>query len=111
MDSTTQIQNHGGKKKGSFGFLAILIVIAIILAATNPSKEDFTEYVVDHINVSSSSNNAFAAGMTNLIGKPILSAMTARDNYTLFSVFTINDGMHPVKVIGMFNDVYFNIEN
>ncbi len=84
----------------------ILLVVALGLALTNPDKEDFKEYVAKNLQkelVKKGDKDAvsrifkpLADGLAQL-GGSLSSAFAHRENYYLFSVFTLGpDGEQDV---------------
>lgn len=87
-------------------FIIILLVVSV-LWATNPNLEDFSEYLVNQ--ASKESDSALAIGIFKALGPNMVKAVTIRDDYGIFSIFTFHDGKKKTKVVGMLNGIFFGI--
>ena len=82
----------------------ILLVVALILALTNPDKDDFKDFVTQNIQkelVKKGKNDQvsqifkpLADGLAQL-GGSLSSAFAHRENYYLFSIFTLGPENEP----------------
>ena len=82
----------------------ILLIVAFVLAVTNPDKEDFKEFMKEQINKElvnktekdevSKIFQPLAEGLAQL-GGTLSSAFAHRENYYLFSVFTFGKDNDP----------------
>jgi hypothetical protein len=59
--------------------------------------------------ISKESDVVFLKGLTKLIGQPLIEAITTRDDYVIFSIFTINEGDNAYKAIGLLNKVFLKL--
>ncbi|MCY9530037.1 hypothetical protein ABEW50_00035 [Paenibacillus jamilae] len=86
------------KKKSSLTYLVIGVLL-IILAVTNPNKDDFTDYV----SKKADANHFVASVAFKLLGME-------RDNYIFFSKFSFyNVNGDKVIVYGLLNGVFFSL--
>ncbi|WNS44974.1 hypothetical protein [Paenibacillus sp. MMS20-IR301] len=69
--------------------LLVLILLAAALALTNPVKSDFSKYALN--NLEDSIGISIGEGVSSLVGEPVVESFTLRDNYILFSVFSLPD--------------------
>ncbi|MFD1906242.1 hypothetical protein ACFSQ7_23005 [Paenibacillus rhizoplanae] len=60
-----------------------------MMAVTNPGKEAFSEYSVK--NLENTLDQEIGDGITKLVAQPVVESLTERDNYILFSVFSVPD--------------------
>lgn len=97
-------------RKGSRGRASkwiVLLLIAILFGVTNPSTDDFSNDWVEQ--VTDDSDNALTKGIVSTIGKGYIEASTKRDNYVIFSIFTVNDGLLSAKYIGFLNRFFIKL--
>ena len=97
-------------RKGSKGRASkwiVLLLIAILFGVTNPSTDDFSNHWVEQ--VTDDSDNALTKGIVSTIGKGYIEASTKRDNYVIFSIFTVNDGLLSAKYIGFLNRFFIKM--
>ena len=77
------MNNKGRKKNRSW----LLIVILIIMAVTNPDKEDFTEHIVSQ----NSSGNVLEDYFTYAATELMVDTMTEENDYFIFTTFEVHD--------------------
>lgn len=77
------------RKKTAAKLSFVIIVVLVLLAVMNPGKEDFGEYAVNHLE--GTLGVEFAGGITDLVAQPLVESFTIRENYILFSTFSIPD--------------------
>lgn len=81
-------------------FLIILILLAIILIITNPTKQDYVDWAKQQ--VVNNSNTGFEKAIVYLIGDNILNDVTTTKNFVIFSLFETNiDETHNYITIGI----------
>lgn len=76
------------RRSGGKSFL-VLILVLIVMAVTNPGKEAFSEYSVK--NLENTLGQEIGDGITKQVAQPVIESLTVRDNYILFSVFSVPD--------------------
>lgn len=69
-------------------FLIILLFLTIILAVTNPTKQDYIDWAKQA--VVNNSNSNFEKAFVDLIGGSILNDVTITKNFVIFSLFETN---------------------
>jgi hypothetical protein len=67
----------------------VIIAVLVLLAVMNPGKEDFGEYAVNHLE--ETLGGGLAGGITSMVAQPMVESFTIRENYILFSTFSIPD--------------------
>jgi hypothetical protein len=67
------------------GILLIIIIISMII--TNPSKDDFFEWINNQ--AIEASESSLESVLANMIVTPLLRSVTVRKDYILFSTYTI----------------------
>ncbi|MEK3684712.1 hypothetical protein GC101_02440 [Paenibacillus sp. LMG 31459] len=80
---------HKVRKKTAAKLSFVIIVVLVLLAVMNPGKEDFGEYAVNHLE--ETLGVELAGGITSLVAQPMVESFTIRENYILFSTFSIPD--------------------
>lgn len=80
---------HKVRKKTAAKLSFVIIVVLVLLAVMNPGKEDFGEYAVNHLE--ETLGVELAGGITSLVAQPMVESFTIRENYFLFSTFSIPD--------------------
>lgn len=80
----------------------IAILILILLAVTNPSKDDFSTWLKEKMQ--SSSENVLTKGVVSLFGSTIIENSTTSTDYILFSVYDFKLGGKKVKIIGILHN-------
>lgn len=86
------VEEHAVRNTKTRKFRNVLIVIGLLLVALavlNPTREDFTEFAAD--NLHDKLGDWLPGGATDLLARPLLNSITVRDNYILFSVYSIPD--------------------
>lgn len=82
--------------------LIVLISIFIVIAlfGSNPSEADFANYI--GYSIYSGSDSLLEALAAVVVGK-VSQYMTDRDNYILFSIYTLRLGDHYASYLGLLN--------
>jgi len=89
--------------------LIIVIIICFGLNITNPAREDFQVFINDVISkefISNTDNGVlvnFISGVASSFVSKTAYNSTTRDNYYLFSIYTVNLMDEEYKFIGIFN--------
>lgn len=95
-------------KRVRYGTFIILLLVTILLAVTNPTKEDFSDYIVKEI--TGDSDGIIIKGIANSLGKTVIEAASKRDDYVLFSIFSVNGGESSSgKYLGFLNSVFITL--
>lgn len=85
-------------KSGNYKFWIIMGFILILLAVTNPSKEDFVEWVVNS-SMEESDNEWVSAGI-NLFGSPVINGVTTQQDLIFVSIFKMELGTEKTSTLG-----------
>jgi len=80
------------------GILLIIIIVAMII--TNPSKDDFFEWVENE--AIESSESTLGGALTNIFISPLIKSITVRKDYFLFSTYTIEIDQDETLYLGIF---------
>lgn len=84
--------------------LVILLLVIIIFAITNPTKEQFIKYAKEQI-IHEFNNNFIATGLTSLAGDSVIENSTTTTNYIIFTVFKtsiLKNDIYHLGVLGNF---------
>lgn len=94
-----------------------LLITLVILAISNPTREDFVDYGMNRPD--ELFNTGESGVITNIIAKSLLDSFTGRENYILFSVFSIpkvKDNNHFIgdiqekkKYLGLFKIIFIEL--
>jgi len=82
-----------------FTFLIIILAIIILLVASNPSKDEFVEWFTIQIEKDA---NSLTEILSKTIGRPLINAYTTRNDYTIFSFYTLTSPEEEIKYLGLF---------
>ncbi|MCD6446546.1 MAG: hypothetical protein J7L40_00090 [Candidatus Marinimicrobia bacterium] len=82
------------------GILLIIIIISMII--TNPSKDDFFEWINNQ--AIEASESSLESVLTNMIVTPLLRSVTVRKDYVLFSTYTIEFDEDKTAFLGIFKN-------
>lgn len=105
------------RRSGGKSLLVLILVVLVVMAVTNPGKEAFSEYSVK--NLENTLDQEIGDGITKLVAQPVVESLTERDNYILFSVFSVpdlkktnffsGDGGATKKYIGLFKILFIKL--
>lgn len=73
----------------NFLLLLIIVGIVIVLVTTNPSKNEFIDWLSNQLN--EKADSGIEKFVNKTIGKPIISLSTTRSDYTVFSLYHVKD--------------------
>jgi len=79
-------------------------ILLVLLAATNPTQADFTDWIKGKVNQKVKNNGLRVLG--NLLAEPLVAATTTRTNLLFCSVFTAHlseeDQRHTLGILTFF---------
>lgn len=109
MEGNTAFEPQSARKggKGRVGSLIVILLVVILLAVTNPSTDDFIAHNLK--NISDETSSSFEKGLVSNLARGYFEASTVRDNYVVFSTFTVTDGALSAKFIGFLNGFFIKI--
>lgn len=85
-----------------------LIGIALLLALTNPTTDDYADYFRAEL-AREAGNDQFAGALVSLFGGvagSLFANATTRDNYVLFSVYTTSINRDEIVTLGMLGNFF-----
>lgn len=85
-------------KSGNYKFWIVIGFILILLAVTNPSKEDFVEWVVNS-SIEESDNEWVSAGI-NLFRSSVINGVTKQQDLIFVSIFQMELGTEKTSTLG-----------
>ncbi|AIQ52678.1 hypothetical protein [Paenibacillus sp. FSL R7-0331] len=99
MDPYVERQYERRAKPGRIRNLLIVLVILVgVLALLNPAIEDFAEYAVDDLQ--DTLGASLPEGLGQAMIKPLVQSLADRENYIIFSVFSLPDIQDSSTFIG-----------
>ncbi|WP_310833158.1 hypothetical protein [Paenibacillus pedocola] len=118
MDNIVERQPvHNYTKRRFRNFLLILGLFLVALAVLNPTREDFSEFAADDLH--DKLGDWLPGGATDMLARPLLNSIAERDNYILFSVYSIpdikdgktfiSDIQAEKKYLGLFKRFFFEL--
>ncbi|MEK4042360.1 hypothetical protein NSU18_01760 [Paenibacillus sp. FSL H8-0048] len=119
MNSRYDTPSHARRVRRRSGgkSLLVLILVLVVMAVTNPGKEAFSKYSVK--NLENTLDQEIGDGISKLVAQPVIESLTKRDNYILFSVFSVpdlkntdfftGDGGATKKYIGLFKILFIKL--
>lgn len=90
--------HYSSNKSGNYKFWILIGFILILLAVTNPSKDDFVKWVVNS-SVEESDNEWVSAGI-NLFGSSVVSGVTTQQDLIFVSIFKMELGTETTSTLG-----------
>ncbi|MFW6022409.1 MAG: hypothetical protein ACOCQW_02695 [Halanaerobiaceae bacterium] len=93
--------------KKTVNVLIVLLLVVILLVLTNPSEEDFLDWSMQQLEQESQSE--LEELLEGVIGRPVLQMATEKQDYLLFSIFTINKGGNSAVYIGFLRYIFIRI--
>jgi hypothetical protein len=90
----------------SLAFVIALVAVAGLMLYTNPSMEDFSNYVRQHVIKESQkeTDGPFGQALASILGGiagGVASSQTVRTDYILFSTYEIQLGKERFKALGI----------
>lgn len=83
--------------------MILVVALLVVMAITNPSKQEYISWVKEQAIVQSSSDNLEKDFIT-LLGSPLIDSATTTKRYIFFSIYETNwDANINFEVVGVFN--------
>lgn len=76
-----------------------IVLVLIIMGATNPTYADYRDYEQSQLKASSS--GPIESGLVSLFGSAILSVTTTERNDKIFTIFTTDNGTTKENTLGI----------
>jgi hypothetical protein len=80
--------------------IIIVLLLALAMAITNPGKDDFITWAVEEFK--ENSNSELEALLGGVLGRPVLTVATTREDYFIFSIFTVEQTDEAAIFLGVF---------
>ncbi|MDF9839210.1 MULTISPECIES: hypothetical protein [unclassified Paenibacillus] len=88
MDPYTERQVERRARPGRIrNMLLVLLILLGVLAWLNPSTEDFADYAADDLQ--EILGTSLPVGLNQAVVRPLVKSLAERDNYIIFSVFSL----------------------
>ncbi|MFP4015774.1 MAG: hypothetical protein ACLFUI_01965 [Halanaerobiales bacterium] len=87
--------------------IIIMLLVAILLILTNPTKDQFISWAVNQAENNADSEVERIFG--DVIGRPVLEISTSRNSYLLFSIFTIDKGDNQGVFLGFMRYIFVKV--
>lgn len=86
----------------------IVLLLLTVLVLANPDKDDFINWAIKEVEENSESEiEEFLGGV---LGRPLLSMSTSREDYLLFSLFRINKTNDQGIYLGLLKYIFIKIK-
>ncbi|MFW6029987.1 MAG: hypothetical protein ACOCRO_06995 [Halanaerobiales bacterium] len=85
--------------------LIIILLLAILMIITNPDQEDFINWAIEQ----EETDTALERKLGDVIKRPLLTLATSREDYILFSIFTIQETGEKTVYLGIFQNGFIRI--
>jgi Domain of unknown function (DUF4359) len=89
--------------KKSYILIGSLLFLLILMATTNPSKSDYELWAAEQITKEE-------GALVGWISNPVLSSMTEKSDYIIFSVYRTKLDRTEITTYGAFNHFIWSIE-
>lgn len=96
--------------KGILFFVALVLLVSLIGFATNPSYEDYKEWYKTQNYENVEAFSKLEQSVVGLVSDFVADSIVVRDDYKVFSLYTMDSDNYNYKVIGVFNN-FFVLEN
>ena len=85
-------------------FLILILVAATFLAITNPTKDEFISWGVQEMQAESETD--LEKIIEGVVGEQVLKVKSTRENYVIFSIFTVDSGEEDIRYIGILEQFF-----
>lgn len=96
--------------KGTFSLVALLLIVSLIGFATNPTYEDYKKWYKSENYKDVEATTKIEQAVVGLVSDFVSDNSVVRDDYKVYSMYTMNSDKYNYKVIGVFNN-FFILEN
>lgn len=87
--------------KNRYKWWVVLVLVLALLAISNPSKSEYTTWVLEQ--TKKETGEQYSQEFIESVGGPMISAVTTRSNYLLFSIYTTDIEGEKASTLGVFN--------
>ncbi|MFP4661582.1 MAG: hypothetical protein ACLFPF_05275 [Halanaerobiales bacterium] len=91
----------------TISIIIVVLLIAILLILTNPSKDQFINWAMAQ--AENNANSEVERILGDVIGRSVLELSTSRNSYLLFSTFTIDKGDNQGVFLGIMRFVFIKL--
>ncbi|MFE6074952.1 hypothetical protein ACFVQB_10800 [Paenibacillus sp. NPDC057886] len=93
------VVHTSNSKRNSYKFWIVIGFLLILLAVTNPTKDDFVQWVVN-TSIEESDNEWVSAGI-NLFGSSVIKGVTTQQDLIFVSIFNMELGTEKASILGL----------
>jgi hypothetical protein len=79
--------------------LAIALLVLILLAVTNPSREDYTAWLQEKIEAKT--ENPVMKGLVTLFGESFIENATTTQDFIIFTIYHVSFDGKKIKILGI----------
>ena len=94
----------------TLSFTIILVALCGLLVYTNPTMDDYENFVQQHIRREMAGHDQpvdrFWGSIMGSIGAAFVVSQTIRTDYVFFSIYEVDFGDHHLKVIGILKNFF-----
>lgn len=96
--------------KGIFSLVVILLIVSLIGFSTNPTYEDYKEWYKSQNFEDTEASTKIEQAVVGLVSDIVADSTVVRDDYKIYSMYTMDNDNYYYKVVGAFNN-FFILEN
>ena len=96
--------------KGILSLVVILLIVSLIGFATNPTYEDYKEWYKSQNYKEVEASTKIEQAVVGLVSNIVADNSVVRDDYKIYSMYTMDNDKYNYKVVGAFNN-FFILEN
>ena len=97
------------KNKNGLLKLSIIILLGIMLFATNPNEKQFKEYIKEELKKEAYNEGNLTGAVMEIFASPaawLIGLSTERKDFLLFSYYTVSGSGTDIECIGIFNHFF-----
>ncbi len=84
--------------------IVLILLLALGMAMTNPDKDDFVNWAVEEFQ--ENSDSGLEALLGGVIGRPVLTIATTREDYFIFSIYRVANTEEEAVFLGVFKKFF-----
>lgn len=92
--------------KGLFMLVVFVLLVSLIGFATNPTYEDYKEWYKTKNYEDVEASTKLEKSVVGLVSDFVADSTVVRDDYKIYSMYTIKSNDYNYKVIGVFNNFF-----
>ena len=92
--------------KGIIFLVVILLLVSLIGFATNPSYEEYKEWYKTQNYEDVEASTRIEKSVVGFVSDLVADTTVVRDDYKIYSLYTMDNNDYTYKVVGAFNNFY-----